>query len=346
MAIPLPNLDDRTYADLAAEAQTLLPSLYPGWTNHNASDPGIVLVELLAWLTEMLMFQVNEIPATHTETFLKLLNEPDWTRPANMSLDDAVRQTMRDVRERYRAVTPDDYAHLALHDWPTSEAAATLIKDTKLESAAQLRRVQCVPRRDLETGDVVARSAPAPGHISLVVVPQPAPGTSGTVYPTPDKPLRDALLKFFDERRTLTTRLHIVGPSYVEISVAANLALHEDALLDGSDADARKQARAALVAFFDPLTGGPDGTGWPFGLDVFASEIYAALEQVDVVNYVEDVQLFTTAGPDRVQMQDGRLVGIGLDAHELVKLMPGTDPKQAGLVAYDTLGRAYAEGAA
>lgn len=338
MAIPLPNLDDRTYADLAAEARALLPSLHPGWTNHNASDPGIVLVELLAWLTEMLMFQVNEIPVAHTETFLKLLNEPGWSRPANMSLDDAVRQTIRGVRERYRAVTPDDFVHLALHDWPQSALAATL------GSATTLRRVHCVPRRDLETSDSAARSAPAPGHISLVVLPQPAPGTSGAVYPSPDKPLRDTLLRFFDERRTLTTRLHIVGPNYVEVSVAANLALHEDARLDGSDDDARKQARQALAAFFDPLTGGPEGKGWPFGRDVYAADIYAVLEQVAVVNYVEDVQLFTSAGPDRVQMQDGRLVGIALDAHELVKLV--TDPKQPGLVAYDTRGKAYAEGAA
>ena len=47
--------------------QALIPALQPAWTNYNPSDPGIVLIELLAWLTEMLIFQVNEIPAANTE---------------------------------------------------------------------------------------------------------------------------------------------------------------------------------------------------------------------------------------------------------------------------------------
>ena len=340
MAIPLPNLDDRTYAELTAEAQALIPSLHSGWTNHNPSDPGIVLMELLAWLTEMLLFQVNEIPEANTEKFLKLLNKPTWTRPADVSLNAAVRQTMREVRERYRAITPDDYEYLALHDWAKSDTAAALIQATKLDNVAQLRRVKCVPRRDLETNDVATRNAPAPAHISLVIVPEPA---AGTIYPAPIAALRTAVAAFFDARRLLTTRLHIVGPSYVEISVGANVALQDDARLDGSSGDARRQMRDALTAFFHPLTGGPDGTGWPFGRDVYASEIYAVLEKVSAVNYVEDVQLSVAAAftsPDRLLTQDGRAVGIKLDAHELVKLQAD---KKMGLVAYDNYGRAYPE---
>ena len=74
MPIPLPDLDDRSYAELTAEAQSLLPSLCPDWTNYNPSDPGITLVELLAWLTEMLLFQVNQVPPASTDKFLQLLN--------------------------------------------------------------------------------------------------------------------------------------------------------------------------------------------------------------------------------------------------------------------------------
>ena len=35
MPIPLPNLDDRTYADLTDEARALIPRLLRGWTDHN-----------------------------------------------------------------------------------------------------------------------------------------------------------------------------------------------------------------------------------------------------------------------------------------------------------------------
>jgi len=353
MPIPLPNLDDRTYAELMAEAQALIPSQQPAWTNYNPSDPGIVLVELLAWLTEMLLFQVNEIPVAGDEKFLKLLNGPvpTWTRPEDMSLDKAIgeimrfgvdgtppswitsermwvrpesmspqeaaRRTVRDLRERYRAVIPDDYEHLALHDWPQSEAARGL------GSAGKIRRVHCVPRRNLDSSDPAVRAAPAPAHVSLIVAPEPAPGER---YPQPTDELCTALRSFFEPRRTLATRHHVVGPTYIEIGVAANLALHEDAPPDAALAAARQ----ALEAFFDPLSGGPDGVGWPFGRDVYASEVYAVLEQVQLVNYAEDVRI---SGPIQIKAQDGVVVGVKLDAHELVRL------QAPNLVEYDAYGR-------
>ncbi len=50
--IPTPKLDDRTYADIVAEAVRLIPRYCPEWTNHNPSDPGITILELserLSW---------------------------------------------------------------------------------------------------------------------------------------------------------------------------------------------------------------------------------------------------------------------------------------------------------
>jgi hypothetical protein len=322
MPIPLPNLDDRTYAELTAEARALIPGLHPGWTNHNPTDPGIVLIELLAWLTEMLLFQVNEIPAASTEKFLKLLNGPAWARTETTSLDAAIRQTVLDLRERYRAVTTDDYEWLALHAWPGSEAAAALGP-----GRGQVRRVTCIPRRDLSATDPAVRRGPAPGHVSLVVVPEPEEATER------EAELRAALWTFLDARRTLTTRHHVVGPDYLPVEIAANVALAGDA----PPQEAIEAAGQALRAFFHPLTGGTGGTGWSFGRAVYASEVAAVLEQLPLVDYVEDVQLSTPAGADRVRTgEDGRAVaGIELDAHELVRL------ERTALVAYDVRGRPY-----
>ena len=344
MPIPLPNLDDRSYADLTADARALIPSLYPAWTNHNPSDPGIALVELLAWLTEMLLFQVNEIPDANTERFLALLNGPTWTRPDSVSLDAAVRQTVLDLRERYRAVTGDDYEWLTLHTWPQSEAAV------QLGGGGKVRRVRCIPRRDLSATDPAVRRAPSPAAVSLVVVPEPASAAERqrprlpfrlpfTLHsrpsedaPQPTDELLAALWTFFDARRTLATRHHVVGPDYLPVEISANLALHEDAPPD----EALAAARAALVGFFHPLTGGPERTGWPFGRAVYVSEVYAELERVALVNYAEDVLVSTPAGESRVQIDEAdRIVGIELEAHELVRLGP---PE---LTAYDVYGQRY-----
>ena len=61
MPIVLPNLDDRTFVDLVEEARTLIPTHAPEWTDHNPSDPGITLVELFAYLAEILMYRLNRI---------------------------------------------------------------------------------------------------------------------------------------------------------------------------------------------------------------------------------------------------------------------------------------------
>ncbi len=329
MSIPLPDLDDRTYADLTAQAQALIPALQPAWTNYNPSDPGIVLIELLAWLTEMLIFQVNQIPAANTEKFLKLLNGPGWARPGSASLEDAIRQTVLSLRERYRAVTSDDYEWLALNAWPESEAA------DQFDNSGQIRRVRCVPGRDLSATDPAVRAAPAPAHVSLVIVAEPG------AQPVPDQQpagLLAALWTFFDARRTLTTRHHVVGPDFLPVEVAANLALLEDSPPD----ETLETARQALTEFFDPLTGGSDQAGWPFGRAVYESEVTAVLEGLSLVDYVEDVQLTAPANPGRAQSGDtgdgGTVaVGIELDAHELVRLQATT------LVAYDVHGKQYSE---
>src|SRR5687767_6379884 len=82
-SLPLPNLDDRRWADLVQEGQALIPFYAPEWTDHNASDPGITLVELLAWLAEMDLYQLNRIPAWHIRKLLGLVGI--WPQPPRAS---------------------------------------------------------------------------------------------------------------------------------------------------------------------------------------------------------------------------------------------------------------------
>ena len=48
MPLTAPNLDDRRYDGLVAEARSLIPRYLPEWTNHNDADPGITLLQLFA----------------------------------------------------------------------------------------------------------------------------------------------------------------------------------------------------------------------------------------------------------------------------------------------------------
>ncbi len=88
MPLPLPNLDTRTWADLVEEARALIPRYAAPWTDHNAHDPGVTLIELLAWLVEQQIYRVNRVPAAHRRKFLSLAGVfPAPPRPARVALN-------------------------------------------------------------------------------------------------------------------------------------------------------------------------------------------------------------------------------------------------------------------
>jgi len=83
--LPMPNLDDRNFEQLVREARDLIPSLYPDWTDENAHDPGITLLEMLAWHIEMQQFQLDRLTDNHERKFLKLLGEAPRDRTPAMT---------------------------------------------------------------------------------------------------------------------------------------------------------------------------------------------------------------------------------------------------------------------
>ncbi len=73
MSLPEVVLDDRTFQDLVSEARMRIASSCPEWTEHNVSDPGITLIELFAWMTDVLLYRVNRIPEKLHVALLELL---------------------------------------------------------------------------------------------------------------------------------------------------------------------------------------------------------------------------------------------------------------------------------
>ncbi|MEG3925643.1 MULTISPECIES: baseplate J/gp47 family protein [unclassified Microcoleus] len=274
MSIPLPNLDDRTYAELVELAYSQIPIEYPEWTDRNPSDTGIILIELLAWLTEMLLYRVDRIPDRNTETFLKLLKgKPDWTRD-KQDLETAIRETVLELRQQYRAVTPDDYERIILEDWNQSENATSFPK---------IKRARCLSRRNLTLVDENQKNRDKAGHFSIIVVPD----LSVDSTPKPSPELCTALWQYIDERRLLTTRHHIVAPEYAEVSISANFYLEKGSQKE----EVKKQLKKQIEKFFHPLEGGSDSKGWSFGRNVYISEVYALLNETDGIDYVETVTL-------------------------------------------------------
>jgi predicted phage baseplate assembly protein len=71
--LPEIQLDDRRFQDLVSEARMRIARACPEWTEHNVSDPGITLIELFAWMTEMTIYRLNRVPDKLHVTLLELL---------------------------------------------------------------------------------------------------------------------------------------------------------------------------------------------------------------------------------------------------------------------------------
>ncbi len=217
MPLELPNLDDLTYDELVTEAIRTIPNYAPEWTNHNPADPGITLIELFAYLSEMLLYRQNRVTDKNVCAFLKLLNGTDWTQNKELlygrdwcekvDLREEVRLAVLGVRDRYRAVTCEDFEELAK------------------EADARITCVRCVPKRNLELEDPAERYQERSDRISMIVVPH----SNATAQLTD---IINVVKQDLEPRRLLTTKIHVVGPRYLTVRVRLTIALKDDIVED------------------------------------------------------------------------------------------------------------------
>ncbi|WP_326948734.1 putative baseplate assembly protein [Amycolatopsis sp. NBC_01307] len=166
------------------------------------------------------------------------------------------------LRTRNRAVTAEDYE--------------VLIRD----AAPEIARVRCVPVGEQETTNTV----------KVLVVPAAAQRDGRITFEEllPQESSLRSISSRLDTARVIGTRIRIEPPLYRGVTVVATVAARH-----GIDVDrVHDEALTALYGFFNPLSGGPDGRGWPFGRAVHEGEVYGVLQRIRGVEMVEQVRLF------------------------------------------------------
>lgn len=73
MSIEAPNLDDRDFHDLMTEARRRIRQECPEWTDLSPGEPGTVLLEVFAHLTEVMIYRINRLPEKIYIELLRLL---------------------------------------------------------------------------------------------------------------------------------------------------------------------------------------------------------------------------------------------------------------------------------
>lgn len=84
MSALTPDLFQRRFQDFMAVGRSRLASLAPEWTDHNAHDPGITLMELLAWVAEAQLYGLSRLRRDERAAYAALLEiAPTGTQGAS-----------------------------------------------------------------------------------------------------------------------------------------------------------------------------------------------------------------------------------------------------------------------
>ncbi|WP_052681590.1 putative baseplate assembly protein [Saccharothrix sp. ST-888] len=151
MALIGPILDDRTFEQLRDELVRRIPVYAPEWTDHNAGDPGVVLLELFAHLGESLLFRFNQIPDATKVAFLRLLGvrpRPAQCARTLLVLDTELPQgvqVLRGTEARGGALafeTEDEVVAWPLETYAVGKTAAPALADDPARAATERRRRQ------------------------------------------------------------------------------------------------------------------------------------------------------------------------------------------------------------
>lgn len=115
------KLDDQSFEQILQEAEGRLPWLCPAWTDHNAHDPGITLLELMAWYKEMQQYHMDQTTPALQKKMLKLLGvTPAAGQPATLAIQ--VGEEEKGWPALSRLVTPQEVVCELLEPIPAQRA--------------------------------------------------------------------------------------------------------------------------------------------------------------------------------------------------------------------------------
>lgn len=287
MTIQLPDRDTRTYGDILDGMIASIPKYTDKWTNHNPSDPGITILELLSWIEETTLYRINRIPEESYVNFLRLvagasgvaevdrmLNDPGIYRyhrqileflkeveeGDNKSIAEIKEAALRFLKSRYRAVTEDDFCKLAI------------------EAADEVRRAIIYKSGDNEKVEIVIVSESGEGYEELTQV----------------------VTDYLNPRKLIGTIIKVKRPVYTDVAIDIRVVCYHYATPEKVETDVCDR----ILKHLNPFVGGDEGTGWTYGRPLTVYEIAQIVEETGGVRQSELVRF------DRGEMNVKKIDGL------------------------------------
>ena len=171
------------------------------------------------------------------------------------SVEDASDRVPAILTTQYRAVTAQDFADIAM-----------------MTPNAQIVRAYALPlyNPNLSVANPPAQGSsaavtyvPLPGVVTVLVIPY-----STNPAAMPSAQTLQLVANWLDSCRLITTEVYVQGPDYRQVQIQVSVIADPTYSITAVTQALTNQ----LLTYFNPLTGGADGTGWAFGATIYASE--------------------------------------------------------------------------
>lgn len=228
------------------------------------------------------------------------------------TLEQAKTRVRKEIASRSRAVTAEDFRWIASQTRDVRVARAEVIplrrplpRTLAAGPASGGGTIPAGPPISMHCGTVPQGPLGldprvAAGAVSVVVIPD-EPGSE----PVPTRSFLRAVCRWLDAHRLVTTEVHVVPPQYcrfcdVQVMVQARPGYTRSRLQD--------LVGERLARWLHPLTGGDEGTGFPFGGQVHIAELIALVTRVEGVARVESISAWFTRTRSAATPRQGQLV--------------------------------------
>jgi predicted phage baseplate assembly protein len=202
--------------------------------------------------------------------------------------EEAIEETKRRgpevLRNRYRAVTAEDYEYLARE--ATTDVAIVRCLEPRMQAAVGPGGPPAWLKGDPWAFGALDRAS---GNVNLIVVPDYGPAEP---RPQPSDDLVHEVRRYLDQRRPVTSRLIVGGPRYVPIKATVEVTVFQRAIDNGvvaSGAAVAADTLARITSFLHPTRGGLVGKGWQVGQAAFIADLFRAIMPADNVGFISKV---------------------------------------------------------
>jgi hypothetical protein len=202
---------------------------------------------------------------------------PTWGGAEAESLVEGERQVARFLTHRDRLVSVEDFQAIA-----------------RRTPGLAIGRIEVLPAAHPDVTPL--EPGTAPGAVTLMVLPKTDPRSPDA--PRPQRPFLNAMCKYLEPRRLVTTELVILGPDYVGIWISIGI----DVAGNHSAAQTTERVKQRITDYLSPLPVDgqalpllydrdidPEQLGWPLGRAVNARALLAEAARAEGVFAVQDV---------------------------------------------------------